>query len=125
MGRCYSTVIFIFMKKKLVTILCVLISINTFSQVHTTYLRHLQQPIYWPEKSIWNPHRYQTVRESDYLKFNGGNIYSDGQAHPLNNLSDIFGNDDRKSVYQYRAKDAVQSLLGFSEAGAQVNYTPE
>ena len=109
--------------KKLATILCVLISMNTFSQVHTTYLWHLQQPIYWPEKSIWNPHRYQTVRESDYLKFNGGNMYSDGQAHPLNNLSDIFGNDDRKAVYQYRAKDAVQSLLGFPEAGAQVNYS--
>jgi hypothetical protein len=94
-----------------------------YSQVHTTYLWHLEQPVYWPETSSWNPYQYQKVWESDYLKFNGGNQYSDGLQHPLNNLQEIFGNDDRKAVYQYRAKDAVQSLLGHPEAGAQVSYS--
>ncbi len=93
------------------------------SQVHTTYLWHMQQPLYWPEQSVWNPYRNQSVWESEYLKTHGGNIYSDGIAHPLNNLGEIFGNDDRKAVYQWRAKDAVQTLLGFPEAGAQVNYS--
>ena len=93
------------------------------SQVHTSYLWHLEQPIYWPETSVWNPHEYQKVWESQYLKWNNGNWYSDGQQHPLNNLQEIFSNDDRKAVYQYRTKDAVQSLLGHAEAGAQVNYS--
>lgn len=93
------------------------------AQVHTSYLWHLEQPIYWPEASIWNPFQYQKAWESQYLKWNNGNWYSDGQQHPLNNIQEIFSNDDRKAVYQYRAKDAVQSLLGLPEAGAQVNYS--
>ena len=103
--------------------LVLLIKTKLIAQVHTSYLWHLQQPIYWPEKSTWNQHEYQSVRESHELKFNGGNVYPDGLAHPLNNLEEIFGNDDRKAVYQYRAKDAVQSLTGYNEAGAQVNYS--
>ena len=57
------------------------------------------------------------------MKFGGQNNYSDGLAHPLNDLQSIFSNADRVAVYQYRAKDAVQSLLGFPEGGAQVNYS--
>jgi len=94
-----------------------------YAQVHTTYLWHLQQPIYWPEQSQWDTYHYQAVWESEYLKNNNGNWYSDGQQHPLNDLQDIFNKDDRKAVYQWRTKDAVESLLGFSEAGAQVNYS--
>ncbi len=93
------------------------------AQVHTSYLWHLEQPIYWPETSTWNSYQHQNAWESQYLKWNNGNWYSDGQQHPLNNIQEIFSNEDRKAVYQYRAKDAVQSLLGLPEAGAQVNYS--
>lgn len=92
------------------------------AQVHTTYLWHMQQPIYWPEQSQSDPHHYQTAWESHQLKFSGGNTYSDGLAHPLNDLASIFGNDDRKAAYQFRPKDAVQSLLNHPEGGACVNY---
>ncbi|MFP4469569.1 MAG: T9SS type A sorting domain-containing protein [Bacteroidales bacterium] len=109
--------------KKLLPILLVLLSSALHAQVHTTYLWHLQQPIYWPENSQWAPAKYQAAHESHYLKVNGGNIYPDGQAHPLNDLEEIFGKDDRKAVYQWRAKDAVQTLLGLPDAGAQVNYS--
>lgn len=88
-----------------------------FSQVHTSYLWHLQQPIYWPAQSLEDSLTYQKVRESQWLKVNAG------QVHPENDLQSIFNNDDRKAVYQYRAKDAVQSLLSLPEAGAQVNYS--
>jgi hypothetical protein len=98
-------------------------SLMLAAQVHTTYLWHLQQPIYWPEQSQWDPYHYQPVWESQYQKDNNGNWYGDGQQHPLNDLMEIFNKDDRKAVYQWRTKDAVQSLLGFSEAGAQVNYS--
>ncbi|OQX82427.1 MAG: hypothetical protein B6D64_00320 [Bacteroidetes bacterium 4484_276] len=98
------------------------LSINLSAQVHTTYLWHLQQPIYWPEQSQWDIPAYQPAWESHYLKNNSGNIYPDGKAHPLNNLEDIFNKDDRKAAYQFRTKDAVQTLLGLPDAGAQVNY---
>ncbi len=63
------------------------------------------------------------VWESQYLKDNNGNWYSDGLQHPLNDLQEIFSKEDRKAVYQYRTKDAVQSLNGHPEGGAQVNYS--
>lgn len=105
------------------TLFILILSTQIFSQVHTTYLWHLQQPNYWPEQSQWDQYHYQPVWESEWLKNNNGNWYSDGQQHPLNDLQEIFNKDDRKAVYQWRTKDAVQSLLGFSEAGAQVNYS--
>lgn len=111
------------MKRSSILLLLITISFTVFSQVHTTYLWHLQQPIYWPENSQWEPPEYQPAWESHYLKTNGGNIYPDGQAHPLNDLEEIFGKDDRKAVYQWRTKDAVQTLLGLPDAGAQVNYS--
>ncbi len=102
---------------------CLLAAPAGFAQVHTSYLWHLEQPIYWPETGIWNPFEHQAAWESQYLKWNNGNWYPDGLQHPLNNIQEIFGNDDRKAVYQYRTKDAVQSLLHLPEAGAQVNYS--
>lgn len=93
------------------------------AQVHTTYLWHMQQPNYWPDQSVWNTYGYQTVRESQSLKMSGGNYYSDGQNHPLNDLENIFNKPDRVAAYQYRPKESVQTLLGHSEAGAQVNYS--
>jgi len=93
------------------------------AQVHTSYLWHLEQPIYWPDNSVWDAYSCQKVWESHYLKMNNGNWYGDGLQHPLNNLQEIFSNDDRKAVYQYRTRDAVQSLLHLPEAGAQVNYS--
>jgi hypothetical protein len=93
------------------------------AQVHTTWLWHLEQPTYWPEVSPSNPFRYQMARESHDLKFSGGNIYSDGLAHPLNDLEEIFSKADRVAVYQHRAKESLQTLLGYPKAGVQVNYS--
>jgi len=111
------------MKKISILFFLIMATLLGAAPVHTTYLWHLQQPIYWPDKSEWNSFQYQSCWESQYLKLNNGNWYSDGQQHPLNNLEEIFGNDDRKAVYQYRAKDAVASLLSHADAGAQVNYS--
>ncbi len=111
------------MKKSLLILVFVMAAGWLTAQVHTTYLWHLEQPIYWPEQSVWTPTRYQAVWESQYLKSNNGNWYTDGLQHPLNNLEEIFSNEDRKAAYQYRTKDAVQSLMSFAEGGAQVNYS--
>ena len=82
----------------------------------------MQQPIYWPDKSLENPFEYQKVWESYQLKNNGGNIYADGLAHPLNNLAEIFGKNDRVNGYQWETKNAINSIRQFQNAGAQVNY---
>ncbi|RNC86454.1 MAG: starch-binding protein [Winogradskyella sp.] len=93
-----------------------------YGQVHTSYLWHLQQPIYWPDKSVSNPYEYQKVWESQQLKFNGGNIYADGIAHPLNDLEEIFSKPDRVNVYQWEARNSINSITSLPDAGAQVNY---
>lgn len=93
------------------------------SQVHTTYLWHLQQPIYWPDKSVANPFEYQKVWESEQLKNSGGNNYTGSSyAHPRNNLPEIFGKADRVNVYQWEARHSINSIRHLAEAGAQVNY---
>ena len=110
-------------KKNLFLIFLFMMMNLLIANVHTTYLWHLQQPIYWPERSTWNANQYQYAWESQYWKDHNGNWYADGQQHPSNNLQDIFGLDDRKAAYQYRPRDAVQTLLGLPEAGAQVCYS--
>lgn len=112
--------------RKISTLITVILLLGTsaMAQVHMSYLWHMQQPNYWPERSAQNPNRIQSVKESNDLKFSGGNTYpNSGQAHPLNDLQQIFSKQDRVAVYQYRAKDAVQSLMNHPEGGAQVNYS--
>ncbi len=82
-------------------------------KVYSTYLWHLQQPIYWPEK-INGVNRYQFAYES----LSGSPNYP---GHPQNNLSDIFGLDDRKAAYQFRCRDSVSSM-GQPDGGAQLSY---
>lgn len=99
-----------------------LITFISHAQVHTTYLWHLHQPTYWGEVSLQNPNRYQMVKESQDMKLGGQNTYSDGLAHPLNNLEEIFGLADRVNAYQYQPKNAIQSIMAHAKAGAQVTY---
>lgn len=92
------------------------------AQVHTTYLWHMHQPTYWGEKSKADPNRYQMVKESQDLKNSGQNTYSDGLAHPTNNLEEIFGLSDRVNAYQYQPRNAVNSIKYLPKAGAQITY---
>lgn len=102
--------------KAILWILTIFSSLSLFAEgVHTTYLWHLQQPIYWPAASQHSP-GYQSVYESMQRKAEQG-------GHPLNDLDEIFGKDDRKAVYQYRVKDAIGTISDLPEAGAHVNYS--
>ncbi|MCE9615642.1 MAG: hypothetical protein K8T26_15345 [Lentisphaerae bacterium] len=82
-------------------------------RVYSSYLWHLQQPIYWPEKAA-GLNRYQFAYES----LGGSAAYP---GHPQNNLADIFGLDDRKAAYQFRTRDAVAAMTG-PDSGAQLSY---
>ncbi|SEG37267.1 Por secretion system C-terminal sorting domain-containing protein [Halpernia humi] len=108
--------------KKIVLIFALIFVAIFHAQVQTTYLWHMHQPTYWGETSKINPNRYQTVKESQDLKMSGGNTYSDGLAHPLNDLNEIFGSADRVNAYQFAPKNAVNSIRSLPNAGAQITY---
>ncbi|MGD8453564.1 MAG: carbohydrate-binding protein [Phycisphaerae bacterium] len=84
--------------------------------VHFTYLWHMEQPIYWPDRQVSGADRYERAWQS-ILRTDGG------AAHPANNLREIFGKDDRVAAYQYRVRDCINAIHWSSEAGAQVSYS--
>ncbi|WP_310556588.1 starch-binding protein [Flavobacterium sp.] len=109
------------MKKNLIIALLGF-AIQSKAQVQTTYLWHMHQPTYWGDKSKSNPNRSQLLKESQDLKLSGQNTYSDGIAHPTNNLEEIFSLADRVNAYQFKGKNAVNSIRQFPKAGAQITY---
>jgi len=94
-------------------VLCLLLNptpIQAASGVHTTYLWHMHQPIYWPDQSMTALWRYETAYET--ITF----------GHSQNNVFDIFNKDDRVADYQWYPKDAISSILDLPDAGAQVSF---
>ena len=93
-------------------------------KVYTTYLWHMDQPVYWGEKSKDKPDSKQFVEESHRLKMSGQNMYPGSNvAHPTNDLQEIFSKEDRKNAYQWAPKDAVNSISGLPDAGAQLSIS--
>ncbi|MFH1312665.1 MAG: FlgD immunoglobulin-like domain containing protein [Candidatus Eisenbacteria bacterium] len=78
--------------------------------VHTTYLWHMHQPIYWPDGSTWTPSRYETAYETITLGHSESDVFS------------IFNKDDRVSDYQSYPRDAISSILDLPDAGAQMSF---
>lgn len=78
--------------------------------VYVTRFWHDHQPIYWPE---WNGNGAQTERVQyayDSIVLKDGQKYSTTVGHPENNLTDIFGLDDRRASYQGRPRDSLQNI---------------
>lgn len=87
------------------------------NSVHTTWLWHLHQPIYWPDRRVQGPDHYESAWDTIQRQ----NV---GRLHPSPEvLSQIFGLSDRVAAYQNRPHDALNSLLGYANAGVQVNYS--
>jgi len=84
-------------------------------KTHFTYLWHLEQPIYWPDRQA-GTQRYERAWQSILRK-------DAGATNPENDLRMIFGIDDRVAAYQYRPRDCVSSISWASEAGAQVSFS--
>jgi hypothetical protein len=78
--------------------------------VHTTYLWHMHQPVYWPDRSTWYPVRYETAYETITL------------GHSESDVFGIFNKDDRVNDYQNYPRDAIASILDIPDAGAQVSF---
>lgn len=91
-----------------------LVAANT--GVHTTWLWHLHQPIYWPDRAPNNhaADHYQNAWDTIQL----------GNPHPTDtSLSTVFGTADRVNDYQAGPKNSLANLLGYANAGVQVNYS--
>jgi hypothetical protein len=95
----------------LMSMLC----LDLLTQVHLTYLWHLEEPIYWPAPDS-TLKRYQRAWESILAKRNGA-------THPQDDLQAIFSKHDRVPAYQYRPWDSLQTLLFLLEAGVQITYS--
>jgi len=78
--------------------------------VHTTYLWHMHQPIYWPDRSTWYPSRYETAYETITLGHSESDVYA------------IFDKEDRVHDYQNYPRDAIASVLDIPDAGAQISF---
>lgn len=117
------------MKKKILTLTLSTFILSTFyinsqSKVYTTYLWHMDQPVYWPDFSKDKPESKQYVEESHRLKADGTNMYSGSSvAHPTNNLEEIFSKDDRKNAYQSAPRNAISSIKDLINAGAQLSIS--
>lgn len=90
--------------------------------VHVTRFWHNHQPIYWPE---WNSNGDQNSRVQyawDSVVLKSGQNYGglSPNYHPENNLTDIFGLDDRKNAYQGGPRN---SLTTFSGGGFALSYS--
>jgi hypothetical protein len=86
------------------------------TSVHTTWLWHLHQPIYWPDRAPANHtfDHYQNAWDTIQL----------GNAHPTDtSLSTVFGAGDRVAAYQAGPKNSLANILGYPNAGVQVNYS--
>jgi len=87
------------------------------ASVHTTWLWHLHQPIYWPDRRNWGGDHYEAAWDTIQQQ-------NAGRPHPSPEvLSTIFGEADRVAAYQSRPRDALNSILGYPNAGAQVSYS--
>ncbi len=85
------------------------------AQVYTTYHWHMQQPIYWPDRSQSSSQTYEKAWES--IQHRNG-----GAAHPQNNVEEIFSVADRVAAYQDRVRASIASMSG-AASGAQVSYS--
>ena len=86
------------------------------TNVHTTWLWHLHQPIYWPDRAPANhaADHYQNAWDTIQL----------GNPHPTDtSLSTVFGVADRVHAYQEQPSSTVSGLFGYPNAGAQLNYS--
>ncbi len=93
---------------------CAVLASNT--NVHTTWLWHLHQPIYWPDRALTNhaADHYQNAWDTIQL----------GNVHPSDtSLSTVFGAADRVNAYQSQPGNTVNGLLGYPNAGVQLNMS--
>jgi hypothetical protein len=99
-------------------------SANT--SVHTSWLWHLHQPIYWPDRAPENHPTLGLASTVDHYQNAWDTLQLDnsGFGHPSDtSLSSVFGEADRLNAYQGEPNTVLQDLNSYANSGAQVNYS--
>ena len=91
------------------------LAVNT--SVHTTWLWHLHQPVYWPDRRDYGADHYENAWDT-IQKQNAGRLHPAPEI-----LSSIFSAGDRVAAYQAGPKNSLGNLLGYGNAGVQVTYS--
>jgi hypothetical protein len=87
------------------------------TSLHTTWLWHLHQPIYWPDARGYGTDHYEAAW--DTIQAQDG-----GRPHPAPEvLRNIFGLDDRRNAYQSGPRNSLANLTGYAKAGVQISYS--
>ncbi|MGH7978444.1 MAG: hypothetical protein ACREE6_03655, partial [Limisphaerales bacterium] len=90
---------------------------DTNTNVHTTWLWHLHQPVYWPDRRDYGVDHYEQAWDTIQQQ-------NAGRPHPAPEvLSNIFGDADRVNAYQGEIESVLSGLLTYPNAGAQVNMS--
>jgi hypothetical protein len=90
---------------------------DTNTNVHTTWLWHLHQPVYWPDRRNYRVDHYEQAWDTIQQQNTGRD-----EPNP-EVLTTIFGEADRVNVYQGEIENTLSGLLSYPNAGAQVNYS--
>ena len=90
---------------------------DTNASVHTTWLWHLHQPIYWPDRRHYSADHYENAWDTIQQQ-NAGRLHPSPEV-----LNTIFGEADRVNAYQGEPGSTINGLLGYPNAGAQLNYS--
>jgi hypothetical protein len=99
------------------------------TNVHTTWLWHLHQPIYWPDRRIvtaWDIDNDWNTSGADHYENAWDTIQQQNAGRPDPTpevLTSIFDDADRVAAYQGEPGSVVGGLLGYPNAGAQVNMS--
>lgn len=93
-------------------------SANT--SVHTSWLWHLHQPIYWPDRAPANHNGIDHYQNAwDTLQLDQG-----GFGHPSDtSLQNVFSLSDRLNAYQGEPNTTLNDIGTYANSGAQVNYS--
>ena len=87
------------------------------SSLHTTWLWHMHQPNYWPDRRNFGTDHYEAAWDTIQQQ-NAGRLHPSPEI-----LANIFSVADRVAAYQGRPRDAVGTVLGYPNAGAQMSYS--
>jgi len=88
-------------------------------KVYTTYMWHLDQPIYWPARRDLDNSSKTPTWQRAWDSINDAPLQG---GHPQTDVAGVFSKDDRVAIYQTRATDALKSILDLPNAGAQMSY---
>ena len=102
---------------------CVLLTLSLplragTASVHTTWLWHLHQPIYWPDRRNWGGDHYEAAWDTIQQQNAGRPHPSAGSA-----AQHLRPGRPRRRLSRPSPATRSHSVLGYPNAGAQVSYS--